>query len=53
MTQTIEQLRQQERLDQLRVYIAKNCHRYSPQQIADELDMPLFLVQQCWPNPSR
>ncbi|MEB0149051.1 hypothetical protein [Pseudomonas sp. CCC2.2] len=52
-TQTHDQLRQQERLDQLRSYITKNCHRYSPEQISEELMMPLFLVQQCWPNPNR
>lgn len=48
-----ESQRQQDTAEHLRSYIAKHCHRMTPEQVADELQVPLFAVKMLWPNPSR
>lgn len=37
----------------LRAYIARHMHNMSPEDIAEELQVPLFAVKLHWPNPAR
>jgi hypothetical protein len=39
--------------EQKRAYIAKHMHRLTPEQISEELQVPLFAVKLHWPNPAR
>jgi len=48
-----ESQRQQDTAEHLRSYIAKHCHRMTPEQVAAELQVPLFAVKMLWPNPGR
>lgn len=48
-----ETQRQLDTAEQLRSYIAKYCHQMTPEQVAYELQVPLFAVKMLWPNPSR
>lgn len=48
-----EAQRQQDTAEHLQSYIAKHCHEMTPEQVAEELQVPLFAVKRFWPNPSR
>jgi transposase len=48
-----ENQRQQDTAEHLRAFIAKHCHQMTPEQVAYELQVPLFAVKMLWPNPSR
>ncbi|WP_248806539.1 hypothetical protein [Pseudomonas sp. MWU13-2100] len=50
---TAEEQRQADSLEYLRSYVLKHCHHMSPQQIADELQVPLFAVKLYYPNEAR
>ncbi len=40
-------------LEHLVAFIARNCGRMTPEQISEELQVPLFAVLRFWPNPAR
>lgn len=48
-----EQQKQRDTADHLRAFIAKHMHHMTPEQVAEELQVPLFAVKLHWPNPAR
>lgn len=40
-------------LEHLIAFIARHCGRMTPEQVSEELQIPLYAVQRFWPNPSR
>ncbi|MBU0523577.1 MAG: hypothetical protein KJ643_15190 [Gammaproteobacteria bacterium] len=48
-----EEQKRQDTAEHLRAYIAKHMHRLTPEQISEELQVPLFAVKLHWPNPTR
>ena len=48
-----ETQRKQDTAEYLRAYIAKHCHHMTPEQVSEELQVPLFAVKRFWPNPAR
>ena len=48
-----EEQKRQDTVEHLRAYIAKHMHRLTPEQISEELQVPLFAVKMHWPNPAR
>ena len=48
-----EEQKRQDTVEHLRAYIAKHMHRLTPEQISEELQVPLFAVKLHWPNPAR
>jgi hypothetical protein len=48
-----DEQKQRDTAEYLRAYIARHCHRMTPEQISEELQVPLFAVKMHWPNPAR
>lgn len=48
-----EEQKRQDSLEYLKAYIARHCGRMTPEQISEELQVPLFAVKMHWPNPAR
>jgi hypothetical protein len=48
-----EDQKRQDTVEHLRTYIAKHCHHLTAEQVAEELEVPLFAVKMQWPNPAR
>ena len=50
---TAQEQRQADKLEHIREYIAKNCHRYSRAEIADHLGVSTRMVDLFYPRASR
>ena len=48
-----DEQKKQDSLEYLKSYIARHCGRMTPEQVAEELQVPLFAVKMHWPNPAR